>query len=59
LAFALAGHALGSEWRSVRHAFEYVDYAVVALVVVAIVYVSFRRRRVRRAGRDPVVDAVE
>jgi membrane protein DedA with SNARE-associated domain len=44
LALALAGHALGSDWTSVRKAFEYVDYAVVALIVVGIVYVVVRRR---------------
>jgi membrane protein DedA with SNARE-associated domain len=45
---ALAGHALGSDWTSVRKAFEYVDYAVVALVVVGIVYALVRRHRGRR-----------
>jgi membrane protein DedA with SNARE-associated domain len=59
VALAVAGHALGSEWRSVRHGFEYVDYAVVALVVAAIGYVGFHRRRLRRAAREPVVDVVE
>jgi membrane protein DedA with SNARE-associated domain len=44
LALALAGHALGSDWKSVRKAFEYVDYAIVALVVVGIVYAIVRRR---------------
>ena len=34
LGLALAGHALGSDWTSVRKGFEYVDYAVVALIVV-------------------------
>ena len=37
----------GSEWKSVRKGFEYVDYAVVALVVTAIVYAIIRRRRGR------------
>jgi membrane protein DedA with SNARE-associated domain len=46
LALALAGHALGSEWTSVRKGFEYVDYAIVALVVMGIVYWIVRRRRV-------------
>jgi membrane protein DedA with SNARE-associated domain len=44
---ALAGHALGGDWTSVRKGFEYVDYAVVALVVIAIVYGFVRRRRQR------------
>jgi membrane protein DedA with SNARE-associated domain len=50
---ALAGHALGSDWTSVRKAFEYVDYVVVALVVIGIVYALVRRRR----GRQPATDA--
>jgi membrane protein DedA with SNARE-associated domain len=48
---AVAGHAVGSDWTSVRKGFEYVDYAIVALVVVGIVYVRVRRRR-------PAVDAL-
>jgi membrane protein DedA with SNARE-associated domain len=50
---ALAGHALGGDWTSVRKAFEYVDYAIVLLVVVGIVYAIVRRRR----GRRPATDA--
>jgi membrane protein DedA with SNARE-associated domain len=55
LGLALAGHALGGDWTSVRKGFEYVDYAIVALVVVGIVYALVRRRRARR---DPAADAV-
>lgn len=54
LALAFAGHALGGDWTSVRKGFEYVDYVIVALVVVGIVYVSRRRR----AGSSTTVDAV-
>jgi membrane protein DedA with SNARE-associated domain len=54
IGLALAGHALGSDWTSVRKAFEYVDYAVVALVVVGIVYAVVR---VRRGRRQPATDA--
>src|SRR5438105_2173895 len=55
LGLALAGEAVGSEWRSVRKGFDYVDYAVVALVVLAIVYAVVRRRRRPAAGakHDP------
>jgi membrane protein DedA with SNARE-associated domain len=49
LGLALAGHALGGDWKSVRSAFEYVDYALLATVVVGIVYLRVRRRRARRA----------
>jgi membrane protein DedA with SNARE-associated domain len=54
LGLALAGHALGSDWTSVRKGFEYVDYVVLAAIVVGIVYVLVRRRRARR---DPAADA--
>jgi len=55
LGLAIAGHALGGDWTSVRKGFEYVDYAIVALVVVGVVYALVRRRRARR---DPAADAV-
>ncbi|HEY5344435.1 MAG TPA: DedA family protein [Solirubrobacteraceae bacterium] len=45
LGLALAGQAVGGEWTSVRKGFDYVDYAVVALVVVGVVYLIVRRRR--------------
>jgi membrane protein DedA with SNARE-associated domain len=55
LGLAIAGHAVGNDWTSVRKGFEYVDYVVVAVVVVGIVYALVRRRRARR---DPAADAV-
>jgi membrane protein DedA with SNARE-associated domain len=51
---AVAGHALGNEWTTVRKGFEYVDYVIVVAVVVGIVYLLLRRRRGRR---DPATDA--
>jgi membrane protein DedA with SNARE-associated domain len=51
LALALAGHALGSDWTSVRKGFEYVDYAILALVVAGIVYAVMRRRA---RGSSPI-----
>jgi membrane protein DedA with SNARE-associated domain len=45
LGLALAGEAVGHDWEKVRKGFEYVDYAVVALVVVALVYALIRRKR--------------
>lgn len=54
IGLAVAGHALGSDWTSVRKAFEYVDYAVVVLIVVGIVYAIVR---VRRGRRQPATDA--
>jgi membrane protein DedA with SNARE-associated domain len=57
LGLALAGEALGSEWENARKYFEYVDYAVVVLVVAAIVYAVVRRRRGRSDSGDPAPDA--
>jgi membrane protein DedA with SNARE-associated domain len=54
LGLALAGEAVGSKWTSVRKGFEYVDYTVVALVVIGIAYALVRRRRGR--GK-PATDA--
>jgi membrane protein DedA with SNARE-associated domain len=51
---AIAGHAVGGDWKSVRKAFEYVDYVVVALIVVGVVYWISRRRRARS---EPARDA--
>jgi membrane protein DedA with SNARE-associated domain len=42
---AVAGHALGSDWTSVRRGFEYVDYVIVAVLVVGVAYAILRRRR--------------
>jgi membrane protein DedA with SNARE-associated domain len=42
---AYAGKALGSDWESVRKGFEYVDYAILALVIAGIGWWIARRRR--------------
>jgi hypothetical protein len=47
LALALIGEAVGAEWETVRKDFEYVDYAIVALIVIAVVALIVRRRRGR------------
>jgi len=57
LGLALAGEAVGSEWKSVRSSFDYVDYAVVALVAAAILVALVRRRRRRTDTGDPAPDA--
>jgi membrane protein DedA with SNARE-associated domain len=44
IALTFAGHALGSDWTQVRKGFEYVDYAIVAVVLLGIVYAIVRRR---------------
>jgi membrane protein DedA with SNARE-associated domain len=45
LGLALAGQALGSEWKTVRKGFEYVDYVLLALILAGIAYAIVRRRR--------------
>jgi membrane protein DedA with SNARE-associated domain len=49
LALALAGHALGGNWTTVRKDFQYVDYAILALIVLGIAYMVVRRRRGQRS----------
>ncbi len=44
LALAFAGHALGSDWTTVRKGFEYVDYLLLALILAGIAYAVVRRR---------------
>ena len=54
LGLALAGHALGGDWTSVRKGFEYVDYAILALVVAGIVYATRAPAALRGATRRPM-----
>jgi membrane protein DedA with SNARE-associated domain len=49
---AFLGHALGGDWTSARKYFEYVDYAILAVIVVGIAYAIVRRRR----KADPAAD---
>ena len=56
-ALAVAGEAVGDEWKSVRKGFDYVDYAVVALVAIALFYALIRRRRGGADTGDPAPDA--
>ncbi len=60
---ALIGRAVGHNWHSWRHAFEYVDYVGAAVVVVVIVYLIVRRffsggGTTRRDEIDPAADAL-
>jgi membrane protein DedA with SNARE-associated domain len=47
LGFGIAGHALGSRWDSVHHAFGYIEIAVVAAVVIAAAILLFRATTTR------------
>jgi membrane protein DedA with SNARE-associated domain len=54
LGLAFAGYALGGDWKSVRKGFEYVDYLILAAVVVGAIYAVVR---VRRRRRQPATNA--
>jgi membrane protein DedA with SNARE-associated domain len=56
IALALAGHAVGAEWTHIRSAFDYVDYAVLGLLVLAIG--GLLARRSRRGSRGAEAEAV-
>jgi len=45
LGLAIAGNAVGGDWTSVRKGFEYVDYVLLALIVVSVGYLLARWRR--------------
>jgi membrane protein DedA with SNARE-associated domain len=53
---AIVGRAVGSNWESWRRHLEYVDYAALAVVVLAIAYLIVRRARSR--SDKPTPDAV-
>jgi membrane protein DedA with SNARE-associated domain len=55
LGFALAGHALGGDWKSVRNGLEYVDYVLLAAIVLGFVYWRVHRRNAR-ADRAAVAE---
>ena len=44
IALTVVGYEVGGDWTSIRKGFEYVDYAVIALVVAGIAYYAWRRR---------------
>jgi membrane protein DedA with SNARE-associated domain len=54
---ALVGREVGSKWAEWKDSLHYVDYAVVALVVVGVVYLVVRNRRDRKRPREAAADA--
>lgn len=52
-ALALIGKAVGHDWQKWRNHLGYVDYAVVVIVVLAIVWLLVQRVRARRAAKVP------
>jgi hypothetical protein len=59
LALAFAGHALGSDWTTVRKGFQYVDYLILLLIVAGIAYAIVRRRGGERPRIGPPGEGVE
>ena len=55
---AVLGREVGSNWSSWRHHLEYGDYALIAVVVLAIAYLVLRRVRGSRSRATAPVDAV-
>jgi membrane protein DedA with SNARE-associated domain len=51
-AFAGAGYGLGTSYRGFDHAFHYVEYAIVAGVVLGAAYLVYRWLTVARVGAD-------
>jgi membrane protein DedA with SNARE-associated domain len=54
LMLTLIGKAAGDNWEHWQSRLHYVDYAIVALIVAAIVYFALRWRRSRREQREGV-----
>jgi membrane protein DedA with SNARE-associated domain len=52
-AFAGVGWWFGSNWEEFHHAFRYVDYAIIAVVVAGIAYLLWRIRERRRTRLEP------
>jgi membrane protein DedA with SNARE-associated domain len=56
-ALALAGRAVGDRWEDVQGQLHWVDYAVLAAIVIGIVWLIVRRRRGRPAAARPEPEA--
>jgi membrane protein DedA with SNARE-associated domain len=48
------GKQAGDHWDQWKNSLHYVDYAVVAAIVVGVVYLVLRRRRRREPGTETV-----
>jgi membrane protein DedA with SNARE-associated domain len=57
LALALIGRSVGDNWEHWRHNLGYLDYLVVAAIVVGVVYWVVRRRRGGGSGEDEAAGA--
>jgi membrane protein DedA with SNARE-associated domain len=58
LMLGFIGKEAGSKWEDWKDSLHYVDYAVLAAIVIGIVYLLIRRRRSgEKAGRDPATES--
>jgi membrane protein DedA with SNARE-associated domain len=55
LAWAIVGKQVGSDWDTLQEKAHYADYAIVPLILAAIVYLIVRRRR-ERASKSTVAE---
>ncbi|HWI96705.1 MAG TPA: VTT domain-containing protein [Solirubrobacterales bacterium] len=53
LALAIVGEKVGNNWEDWRHKLGYLDYLVLAAIVVGIVYLVVKRRR--GTGANPII----
>jgi membrane protein DedA with SNARE-associated domain len=54
---AFIGRQVGDQWESWKDSLHYVDYAVVAAVVLGVLYLVVRNRRDRKRPREAAADA--
>jgi membrane protein DedA with SNARE-associated domain len=54
LAWAIVGKQVGSDWKDLQEKLHYVDYAIVATIVVGIAYLILRRRGAKPATESNV-----
>jgi membrane protein DedA with SNARE-associated domain len=54
---AFVGKQVGANWEQWKDSLHYVDYAVVAAVVLGVVFLVVRSRRDRKRPREAAADA--
>jgi membrane protein DedA with SNARE-associated domain len=57
LMLTLIGREAGDNWEKWKNNLHYVDYTVIALIVIGVVYLVVRARRRRKAGGDPAPES--
>ena len=48
---------MGDNWESIQHQLHYLDYAVLAAIVLGVVWLIVRRRRARPGAASPEPEA--